>query len=87
MHYFIKVLLIGISIFYIYKLKQKMKNKIKDSNNHGIISTIQSPEKGSNKTVDEKCLKNVNEEPEHGIISVVQAPNSATNKEKKKRDK
>jgi hypothetical protein len=62
-----------------------MKNKIKDSNDHGIISTIQSPKKGSHKTVDEKSLeKEINEPKGHGIISVVQAPNSANNKEKNK---
>jgi hypothetical protein len=62
-----------------------MKKKIKDTNDHGIISTIQSPEKRSNKTVDEKSLeKEINEPKGHGIISVVQAPNSANNKEKNK---
>jgi hypothetical protein len=61
-----------------------MKMKKKNPNKHGIISVVQSPDKGAKKT--ENLNKSVTENKsgnteEHGIISIVQSPDKETNKQ------
>lgn len=62
-----------------------MKKKQKDLKEHGIISIVQSPDKGENNTVNENKLVTENEpdkQNEHGIISIVQSPDEGKNREK-----
>lgn len=62
-----------------------MKKRTKDPKEHGIISIVQSPDKGENNTVDENKLVTENEpdkQKEHGIISIVQSPDEVENREK-----
>ncbi|GGD80209.1 hypothetical protein GCM10011514_50290 [Emticicia aquatilis] len=57
-----------------------MKKKKKVTKEHGIISIVQSPEKGENenKFVTEN---NSDEQKEHGVISIVQSPDDGKNRE------
>jgi hypothetical protein len=63
-----------------------MKKNKKDANNpkkHGIISIVQSPDKGQNTSDDlnQSDTENTSRIPEkeHGIISIVQAPDLGNN--------
>ncbi len=62
----------------------KMKKKKKNLKEHGIISIVQTPDRGENNTTDEDKLVTENEpdeQKEHGIISIVQSPEDGKNRE------
>lgn len=62
----------------------KMKKKKNIPKENGIISIVQSPDRGENNTVDEDKLVTENEpdeQKEHGIISIVQSPEDGKNRE------
>jgi hypothetical protein len=57
-----------------------MKKKRKDSQKHGVISIVQSPNKENNKPDNENKSEKDKREDEsegHGVISIVQAPDEA----------
>lgn len=63
-----------------------MKKKKKVLKEHGIISIVQSPDRGKNNTVDESKIVTENDpdkQEEHGIISIVQSPDDGKNRENK----
>lgn len=55
-----------------------MKNKKKIPKEHGIISIVQSPDKGDKLVIENEPDK----QKEHGIISVVQSPEEEIEKNK-----
>lgn len=59
-----------------------MEKKKKVSKEHGMISIVQSPDKGENDTVEENKLvteKESDKQKERGIISTVQSPDDVKN--------
>jgi hypothetical protein len=66
-------------------ISTKMKKQKKNLKEHGIVSVIQSPNRGENNNTDEDKLGKENEPDkpaEHGIVSVVQSPDEVKNKGK-----
>jgi hypothetical protein len=58
-----------------------MKKNKKDPKKHGVISIVQSPDRGKNTSVDVNTsgTENTSDNPEEqGIISVVQSPDKGT---------
>lgn len=51
-----------------------MKKKSSIPKEEGIISIVQSPEEGNNKTAKDKKIAKENDEKDKGIISVIQTP-------------
>jgi hypothetical protein len=61
-----------------------MKKNKNDQKKHGIISIVQSPNEGNNKSdnLNKSETENKADKPkEHGIISVIQSPDEGNNSE------